>query len=267
MTKRRRIALIAFSLVFLPAAAASARGSDVQDLPKQDEAQPVPKIGFGRKADQTVLDGPGVQPPDKGPAVMKMSKPLGFYIGAEYARNDSTLRTTKTVAGTGQIVSDADYAQDSNAFGGRAGMDAVFGIFSAGGFGSFTWSAPPTIVPTTPTFMRASERWDAEVGGRGGVATHGIFAYGLAGVGWVHREVQVGTPGVVTTASGTATGVLAGGGVELRLRAALHLFVQYEVASWDDVTLKMPAAAPQFDYAFGRHDHTLRIGVIVLLKR
>jgi opacity protein-like surface antigen len=115
--------------------------------------------------------------------------------------------------------------------------------------------------------MRVTERWDLEVGGRGGIATHGIFVYGLAGIGWVHREVEIGTPGIVTTASGTAMGVLAGAGVELGLRAALHLFVQYEVASWDDVTLKMPAATPQFDYVFGRHDHTLRIGVIVPIKR
>jgi len=146
-------------------------------------------------------------------------------------------------------------------------MDCVFRQVSVGAFGSFTWSAPFSPVPTTITFTRAVERWDAEVGGRAGVVTHGIFVYGLAGIGWVRREVEVGTIQGVTTASATATGVMAGGGVELGIRRALHVFVQYEVASWGDVSLKTPPAAPQFDYTFGRHDQTLRFGVILPIKR
>lgn len=116
-------------------------------------------------------------------------------------------------------------------------------------------------------FLGTTTHWLATTGGKfGGVVTPDVFLYGLAGVSWLNRNLNVN---FATSASSTANtpGFTAGFGGEwhpLSWQLAGHpitLFAQYQHTWWDTANFYAPASSPAFNYAFTRGDDTVKFGV------
>jgi hypothetical protein len=116
-------------------------------------------------------------------------------------------------------------------------------------------------------FLGTTTHWLATTGGKfGGVVTPDVFLYGLAGVSWLNRDLNVN---FATAASSTVNtpGFTAGFGGEwhpLSWQLAGHpitLFAQYQHTWWDKANFYAPASSPAFNYAFTRGDDTVKFGV------
>jgi hypothetical protein len=116
-------------------------------------------------------------------------------------------------------------------------------------------------------FLGTTTHWLATTGGKfGGVVTPDVFLYGLAGVSWLNRSLNVN---FATAASSTVntSGFTAGLGGEWHpssWQLAGHpvtLFAQYQHTWWNTANFNAPASSPAFNYAFTRGDDTVKLGV------
>ncbi|HET7889596.1 MAG TPA: hypothetical protein VFL62_25475 [Bradyrhizobium sp.] len=116
-------------------------------------------------------------------------------------------------------------------------------------------------------FLGTTTHWLVTTGGKfGGVVTPDIFVYGLAGVSWLNRNLNVNFATAASSTVNTA-GFTAGFGGEwhpLSWQLAGHpvtLFAQYQHTWWDTANFYAPASSPAFNYAFTRGDDTVKFGV------
>jgi hypothetical protein len=116
-------------------------------------------------------------------------------------------------------------------------------------------------------FLGTTTHWLATTGGKfGGVVTPDVFLYGLAGVSWLNRNLNVNFATAASSAVNTS-GFTAGLGGEwhpLSWQLAgypITLFAQYQHTWWNTANFYAPASSPAFNYAFTRGDDTVKFGV------
>ncbi|HZR76722.1 hypothetical protein [Bradyrhizobium sp.] len=116
-------------------------------------------------------------------------------------------------------------------------------------------------------FLGTTTHWLATAGGKfGGVVTPDVFLYGLAGVSWLNRNLNVNFASAASSTVNTP-GFTAGLGGEWHPRSwqlaghPVTLFAQYQHTWWETANFYAPASSPAFNYAFTRGDDTVKFGV------
>lgn len=122
------------------------------------------------------------------------------------------------------------------------------------------------------SFLGTQTHWGVSTGGKVGfVVTPDIFLYGLAGVSWLNRDLNVN---FATAASSNVItpGFTLGLGGEYHPSSweifgmPLSVFAQYQHTWWDTANFNAPASSPAFNYAFKRDDDTIKLGVNIYLS-
>lgn len=185
------------------------------------------------------------------------------------------MRSTETLAATGAVTNQFTDSGDPLGGGIVAGYNFRPWNYSivVGPFVSFDW-LDQTINHTFPagTFLGTTTNWIGTAGLKAGVVpTPGIFLYGLVGVSWLNKDMNINFGGPVTSRNTTVPGFPLGLGGEFqpsflqRFGRPVSLFVQYQHTWWQDAHLNNPTASPSFNYTFRREDHTIKFGVNVYL--
>jgi outer membrane immunogenic protein len=141
--------------------------------------------------------------------------------------------------------------QSGGVFGGQVGCDYQFGSnFVIGISGSVAGAnidgSGSYVVPAGSSFgvsssIDAKTDFLADVSGRLGVTWGQALIYGKGGVAWSHNRYGTVFDGLSFTASDTATGALAGAGVEWKFAPNWSAFVEYNHYFFDSKAVNFTA--------------------------
>ena len=212
-------------------------------------------------------------PPPEPPKTASLVTPgwSGMYLGGELAKNWGRVRSTETLDATGAQTN--QFTDSGDPIGGGINV----------GFNFKPWNSNIVIGPFVSvdklnqtinhnfaggSFLGTKTNLITTVGAKVGVlTTPSLLLYGTGSVSWLKEDLNINFGGPVTSNSTTVRGSSLGIGGEYQPSALqnvgvpVSLFLQYNHTWWQDAKLNTPAASPTFNYAFKRHDDTLRFGV------
>jgi opacity protein-like surface antigen len=200
----------------------------------------------------------------------------GLYLGGELAKNWGRVRSTETLAATGDVTN--QFTDSGDPIGGGIVAGYNFAPWNnnwiISPFASFDWLRL-TINHTFPggTYLGTTTNWIANLGAKAGyMVAPNWQVYGLAGAAWLNESLNINFPAGFSTKNTTTPGFTLGLGTEYHpstWQVAGHpisLFAQYQHTWYANANFTTPTpASPLFNYAFSRQDDTIKFGVNVHL--
>ena len=126
----------------------------------------------------------------------------------------------------------------------QAGYNFQAGHFLFGVEGEFDGAGFAHPVLPAPTLGFVDQRWIGTVAGRIGLVNDRWLVFAKLGGGWVNSNATLSPPGTVWTGSNTASGWLAGAGIEYGFKAHWTVKLEYDylgLSNWSSPTV--PAVA------------------------
>ncbi len=222
------------------------------------------------------IEGRKCPPPPPAADKEEERDEIGMYLGGQLLENWGRVRTTETLAATGQSTFQSTDSGDPLGFGFVAGYNfrPWNNKIIVGPFASFDWlNQTINHAFTGGQYYGTTTHWIATVGAKGGyVVTPGVYLYGLVGASWLNQSLNVN---FATSASSNVTtpGFTLGFGGEYQPSSwrlfgnPVSVFMQYQHTWWGTANFNTPMSSPIFNYAFKREDNTLKLGVNIYLSR